>query len=357
MRNNIVLFLISLVMLFSGCDMSKYSLPEPDGRLLGVEVNMIHVNPRTGEPETNVFENFYRKNDKVDISINSTKAINKIDVVNTVNSSIVKTIDVKGTSASFEYKVEDMGIPFGQSGDLVFHLYFDDQGESGFDYPSIKSYAFRVISDIPSIVNFKKSDGSITEIRASEVNIDKYFEDPVKGVTASFKPGVNSYLNLQDSPLLHFGATKNFTVSFWVKSNHDTSDPAMMGTMDWNSSGNKGWLIAWRNGQLRIVAGDGQGTKVDYRQNESDPSLVGSDWHFVVVNFNRSGNSELYIDGELKVAAPMTPFDIDNGSTVKINQDGTGNYGDKLGANYSQIVFYDYAMDANEVMQIYNTTK
>src|SRR5690606_35907551 len=97
------------------------------------------------------------------------------------------------------------------------------------------------------------SDGSITEIRATDVNIDKYFEDPVKGVTASFKPGVNSYLNLQDSPLLHFGATKNFSVSFWVKSNHDTSDPAMMGTMDWSSSSNKGWLIAWRNGQLRVV--------------------------------------------------------------------------------------------------------
>lgn len=357
MKNSIVLFLLGLLVSLSGCDMSDYSLPAPDGRLLGVEVDFAHVSPRTGETVTNAFEDLFREDDEVVLTITSTKTINKIDVVNAITESIVQTIDVNGTSASFNYEVADMQIPFGQSGDLLFHLYFDDIGEQGFDYPSIQSYAFTVISDLPSIVQFKKADGSVTELRATEHNIDKYYEDDSKGLVVSFKPGVNSYLDVENSSLLNFGANQNFAVSFWVKSDHDTSDPAMMGTLDWGSSNNQGWLIAWRNGRLRIVAGNGDGTKTDYRQADTDPSMVGTGWHFVVVNFNRTGNSELYIDGQLMASAPMEPVDIDNGVSVKINQDGTTNYGDKLGADYSQIFFYNYVLTETDVTDIYNATK
>lgn len=357
MKNYIILFIITSAVLMSGCDMSDYTLPEPDGRLLGVDVVLKHKDPRSGETLTNVFENFFRKDDNVEIEISSTKAIDKIDVVNSVVGQVIATIPVNGTSTSFEYLVDDMEIPFGQSGNLVFHLYYADSGEEGFDYPSIQSYAFSVISDIPSIINFRKSDGSLTELRANDVNISRYFEDESKGVVAEFKGGESSYLDVNDNALLHFGADKNFAVSFWVQSDHDISDPAMMGTMDWNSSGNKGWVIAWRNGRLRIVAGDGEGTKIDYSQDSGDPSMVGPDWHFVVVNFNRTGQSELYIDGELKGSADMEPVDIDNGVTVKINQDGTGDYGDKLRANYSQIVFYNYVLSSDQVTDIYNDTK
>ncbi|WP_299582314.1 LamG domain-containing protein [uncultured Sunxiuqinia sp.] len=357
MKKDIVFLLIALVSMLAGCDMSDYSLPEPDGRLLGVEVSLDHVDPRTGETETNIFEDFYRKDDQVQIAISSSKKIDKIDVVNSLSKSVVQSIEVGGNTASFNYAVEAMGIPFGQSGDLVFHLYYDDAGENGFSFPSIQSYAFTVISDIPSIVNFRKSDGSEVELRASDVNIDKYYEDSSKGLVAQFKPDVNSFLDLEDSPLLKFGANKNFSVSFWVQSDHDTSDPAMMGTLDWNSSDNQGWLIAWRNGRLRIVIGDGNGTKTDYRQDDNDPSLVGPEWHLVVVNFDRAGDSELFIDGELRASAPMDPVDIDNGTTVKVNQDGTGDYGEKLGAKYSQITFYDYVLTSDEVANLYQTTK
>lgn len=340
-----------------GCDMSEYDLPEPDGRLLGVEVDFYHIDPQTGEEHVNVFENLFRDDDMVEVSLTSTKEIERIEIVNSVTSSVINTITVNGTNASFEYSVSDMQIPFGESGDLVFHLYFNDVGEDGFDYPSIQSYAFRVISDVPSIVNFKSQDGTVTELRTSDVNIDQFYEDPDRGIVASFKGDENSYLEIEDSPLLQFGANQNFSISFWIQSDHDISDPAIMGTMNWASSGNVGWLLAWRNGKIRVVAGDGNDTKTDYRQPEEDPSMVGSEWHFITVTFDRTGDSELYIDGTLSASAPMEPVDINAGVTAKVNQDGTGDYGDKLRAKYNQVFFYDYVLSASEITDIYNATK
>ena len=65
----------------------------------------------------------------------------------------------------------------------------------------------------------------------------------------------------------------------------------------------------------------------------------------------------LYIDGVKAASAAMVPVDIDNGKTVKINQDGTGSYDPKLGAKYASVNFYGYALSATEVAQIYNATK
>ncbi|MFW5757824.1 MAG: botulinum neurotoxin N-terminal receptor binding domain-containing protein, partial [Bacteroidota bacterium] len=289
MTYNKIFFIVGWMLLFAGCDMSEYDLPDPDDRLLGVEVEFSHVDPRTGENLINVFENLFRNDDEVQISVTSTKTIERIEVVNSLSASVISTINVNGTSADFSYSVADMDIPFGESGNLVFHLYYDDAGEDGFDFPSIQSYSFRVISDVPSIVNFKSEDGTVTELRTSDVNIDGFSEDPDRGIVASFKGDENSFLEIENSPLLEFGATQNFSISFWIQSDHDISDPAMMGTMDWVSSGNVGWLIAWRNGRIRVVAGNGDGIKTDYSQPGDDPSMVGSDWHFITVTFDRNG--------------------------------------------------------------------
>ncbi len=357
MRKNKILFFVGWMLFFAGCDMSEYDLPDPDGRLLGVDVEFRHVDPRTGETHVNVFENLFRSEDDVEVSISSTKTIDRIEVVNSVSAAVVSTINVNGTSADFTYSVEDMGIPFGESGNLVFHLYYDDVGEDGFEFPSIQSYSFRVISDVPSIVNFKSQDGTVTEIRTTEVNIDGFSEDPDRGIIASFKGGENSYLDIEDTPLLQFGANQNFSISFWIQSDHDTSDPAMMGTMDWASSGNVGWLLAWRNGRVRVVAGNGDGVKTDYSQPGDDPSMVGTDWHFITVTFDRNGDSELYINADMRASAGMEPVDINAGVTAKINQDGTGDYGGKLRAKYNQVFFYDYVLSASEITDIYNATK
>ena len=85
--------------------------------------------------------------------------------------------------------------------------------------------------------------------------------------------------------------------------------------------------------------------------------MTDGQWHLVVVTFERDGVSTLFIDGKERISSPMVPFNIDAGVTTKINQDGTGDYGDKLGADYAQIYFYDYALNQTDVDALWGAGK
>src|SRR6266699_6697353 len=39
------------------------------------------------------------------------------------------------------------------------------------------------------------------------------------------------------------GDTTDFSFSFWVKVNHQADDQAFISNKDWNSGGNKGWIV------------------------------------------------------------------------------------------------------------------
>ncbi|GAP42449.1 Concanavalin A-like lectin [Lentimicrobium saccharophilum] len=350
MRKIFTFLFIAITIAFLGCTDEENKV---DGRLLGLDIKFKHTSPRTGEVLTNVYEDAYRDGDMVQISIESSYEIERIEVVNGTTKTALTTIDVNGTTASFSYPAADLEIPFGQRAALKFHFYFNDAGKDGFDYPSMKSITFNANSDIPSIVNFKKSDGSVVELKTTDYNIVGFAEDEVHGVYATTIPDEISYLEVENSSLLNFGASRNFSISFWIQSDHDESDPAIMGTQDWNSSNNKGWVIAWLNGRIRAVACDGDGNKTDLRTAE-EQSILGADWHFVTVVFNRTANAEIWIDGQLAVSTVMVNGNIDTGLPVKINQDGTGTYSPRLGAKYSDIFFYDYALTEAQIQAIFN---
>ncbi|WP_423127920.1 LamG domain-containing protein [Gaoshiqia sp. Z1-71] len=355
MKKNILFLILGLAFAFPACDFDDQQ--PVDARLSGLEMTFNHTNPRTGEVKTNEFSDYFRKTDEVKINIECNLVIQKIDIINSVSKTVLSSLVVNDKEASFSCLVDDLDIPFGQSTKLLFHVYFDDAGVDGIGYQSIKSYAFTVISDIPSIVSFRKSDGSVVELKTKDVNIEGFSEDDNRGIVASFKGGQNSFLEVENSSLLNFGANQNFSISFWMQSGHNISDPALMGTMDWNSSNNPGWVLAWLNGRLRFVAGNGEGSKTDFRMDDTTNPLLGTEWHFVTCVLNRTGYAEIYVDGALQASAIMNAADINNGVTVKINQDGTGSYGDKLLAKYSDVIFYNYALTNAEITAMYNAGK
>lgn len=346
--------LLGVLVMASAC--SKDEAPKPDGRLLGLQLTLKHVDPKTGETIAGATSNYYRKEDQAIISIESTVPIEKVDVVSSVSKAVLTTLNVGGTTAEFSVPVEDLDIPFGQRASLLFHLYFDDAGKEGFSYPSMKSMKFDVISEIPSVANFIKADGSTVELKTTDFNIQGFTEEDKRGVVATFKPGVASYLAVEDSPLLQFGSNRNFSASFWIQTNHNISDPGILGTMDWGSSNNKGWIVAFLNGRFRFVVGDGAGGKFDIREAEGE-SILGDDWHFVTVVCDRANYVAIYVDGVEKARGNSSAVDINNGNTVKINQDGTGAYGDRLGSKFSGVTFHDKALTATEILDIYNSTK
>lgn len=353
MKKTIFALLMGLAVFFTGCKNDE--TPKPDGRLNSLVMSFKHISPRTGEEVTNVFEDYYRSDESVSIDIVSSIKMDKIDIVNGQTKKVLATLEVNGNTANFASEVAALGVPFGQRVPLMFHIYFADAGVDDFDYPSMKSYTFNVIDDIPSIVSFKKADGTVVELKTTDFNIGSFTQDAERGVVASFKPNEYSYIEVENSPLLNFG-TNNFSISFWVNSDHDKSDPAMVATMDWGSSNNKGFLIAWLAGRIRVVAGDGEGSKTDFRMGEGE-TILGTGWRLLTVTFDRAGEAVLYIDGVANCSSAMVPVDVSNGVPVKINQDGTGTYGDKLGASYSDVVFYNYALSASQVEALFNAKK
>lgn len=341
---------------------------EMDTRLIDREITFKLTDPESGETLVNVFEKAFRAEHNVQVEIESDYRINKIDVVNVNTRDVIENISVNGNVATFTSPVANMGIPFGQAINLAFHLYFDDDGVDGFNYPSMRSFTLRVIDDIPSNVQYSFSDGRIQELATDIVNAAQVYNHPEFGIVTSFKGGENSFMIVENNPLLNVGANRDYSVSWWMKSDHNISDPAVMGTQNWASGANTGWVVAWSRGRMRFVASsreEGVRNETPYT-NEArfDLRNEGSLWedgefHHVTITAKRGEGMYIYINGVEEGFGSMASVNLDNDSRIHINQDGTGNYGGtnperKLSAEYAKIVFYDRALTAEEVAEIYN---
>ena len=302
MKNKLFLVLLALSAVLVGCKTAD-SIPVDDG-LLGQSIIFSHDNPRTGEiykPNDdrpfNQFQDFYRSNMMVELEIESTNEIDKIDVVSLLNRELLTTIQVDGSIASFSHPVADVNVPFAQSSPLLFHFYFKDEGVKGFSYPSIKSFTYLASDDVPSPVSFHRADGSITELKTTPINVGSLAPAPNnQDIIATFKQNEISCLEVENAPFLKFGDNRSFSFSFWFKSDHNVSEPAMIGTLDWNSSNNTGWVLAYRLGNLRLVAGEAGVGKVDFAEpseGEGGRPWMTGEWHFVSGVFDRSGNASI----------------------------------------------------------------
>ncbi len=96
--------------ILTSCD---YALPSVDDRLEEEVITFQHINPITGEAETNVFEAAYQKSDMAKLSFSTLKTVDRVSVVSSATGELLDDVTVNGTSASFEYLVEDLNIPFG----------------------------------------------------------------------------------------------------------------------------------------------------------------------------------------------------------------------------------------------------
>lgn len=355
MNKNIFFVLLSAVLLMWSCD---DSLPEVDDRLKTIDVEFKSVNPSTGETEINVFEGLYGSDDQVQISISSSEVVEKITVVNSVNGELLETLDLNGTSASFQYSFESLDIPFGLSTTLEFYLYYDDEGVGGFDYPSMKMLSYKVVSDIPSVTKYFDNTGGIMDIIINDNNGGTYSKDENGDIVLSFAENDDDelYAVYPDLSNLKFG-TGDFSLAFWLNTTTDFSDPALFATMDWSSSGNHGWILAWGGYDLRFVMTDADGNKTDVSWAEGTLPNYGV-WHHIAVSVDRDGKVVIYIDGvAILDGNATTPGSLDNGVPIHINQDGTGAYGDHFHGSYKDIRFYNYPISAEDVSAIYNATE
>ncbi len=344
----------------------------PDDRKHGVTETFSFVDPLTGQTLENVYEGRFLKTDVVQISFSSSMEIEKIEVTTSLGPELYLTKTVNGTSTSFEVAAADLNLKFAQYEELYIDVHYNDKGDKGFDYNSSSSFTFKVYDGTDAtIARLHNEDGTVVSLKTTATNLESAYADNSNNAVYTFlgdgeEDADPAYLTVEEHPDLQFGAS-DFTVSFWIQSNHEISDPALIGDMDWDSSNNTGWLLAWKNGYIRAVV-----TNREDENNESKTSLdlsgegtplLGDEWHQVAVVADRDGKLSIYIDGQLagekdmEVNEGQPIVNIDNDLPVNINQDGTGSYGDHLTAQFRTVAFYTYALSAQEIMDEYNRTK
>ncbi len=236
----------------------------------------------------------------------------------------------------------------------MFYLYYSDEGQGSFDYPSMKTIAYQIISDIPAVTRFYYPNGDSTDIVIRDNFGGTYAEESNGDITLSFAENDDDalYAIYPDLSLLQFG-DGDFSLSFWLNTTTNFSDPALFGTMDWASSNNHGWILAWGGYDLRFVMTDADGNKTDISWAEGNLPNYGV-WHHIVVSVDRDGKTVIYIDGAAILDGnSSTPGSLDNGSPIHINQDSTGDYGDHFHGSYMDIRFFNYPLSAQDVTDIY----
>jgi hypothetical protein len=162
---------------------------------------------------------------------------------------------------------------------------------------------------------------------------------------------VNNYLNLGTPADLKFGATTNFSVSYWVKTaaGQTNGDLPFFDTAI-NSYGNPGFTFApsykqggWSyslNGVVQVYGGPN--------------SINNGNWHHVLHTFDRSGNALTYLDGaQIDSRLCLPAGDLDTPNPVIIGQDPTGQYSEDGSATLDDLAVWRRSLTAYEAYAVY----
>jgi hypothetical protein len=145
-----------------------------------------------------------------------------------------------------------------------------------------------------------------------------------------------------------FGSAQDFTIECRVKMPTSWSgDPVFVGTKNWNSGLNPGWVLSTTTsgGNWKFNIGDG----VDRIDLNGLPISDGQ-WHHLAVTCDRDGEVRIFQDGLLLRSAAMTTIgDVATALQLCIGQDGTTTYGTSLTGTVSDVRIWNVALPINTI--------
>ncbi len=211
------------------------------------------------------------------------------------------------------------------------------------------------------LATYLKFDGNLNDASGNSLN-------GVEGGTVSYAPGkvgsqavavktgdgVFNFVSLERRLLL---GNDDFSISFWAKLNSWSGDPGLIGNKDWNSGGNRGFVIATDgDGRVQWNYRSISGDRKDY--DGPGGTFNGGAWRHVVVTFDRGGFITTFVDGQQ--VTDKAPVAVDDGSAsdtdslaFNIGQDGTGTYSSALDALIDDVAVWRRAIGVQEVEAIY----
>lgn len=154
---------------------------------------------------------------------------------------------------------------------------------------------------------------------------------------------------------INFGTTEDFSVSFWAKVTSLSGDPGLIANKDWDSGSNPGFVIFTTSGRrARWNYRNSPSSRVD--SNVAPEAFPVDQWGHVVVAFDRGGNANTYVNGNLidsrALGANGDTF-LADGMKLNIGQDGAGDYSSDQVAAYDEVAFWNRAITQQEAAFIY----
>ena len=172
-----------------------------------------------------------------------------------------------------------------------------------------------------------------------------YFVDGYFGKAASLDDG---YVSLKN----YAPGTDSFTISFWIRTAGNNSDPAILSNKDWNKGTNPGFILALhRSSLLKFNMGDG--TNRTYA-DATLPADFAEGWMHVILSVDRVNNrigiscdfgQFVYTD----IPETLRTDSLNAYDCLNIGQDGTGNYPSKLSATMDEVMIFDGAFNEFDV--------
>ena len=175
-----------------------------------------------------------------------------------------------------------------------------------------------------------------------------------------------NYISLGTPADLLFTDATDFSVAMWVQLNGFEGDPSFFANKNWNSGGNRGFVLA-TGGDRRIqwnYKEDASGRR-DF--DSAGDQLPAGTWVHVAMTVKRDGKITTYINGQsinatdarATVDTPASTIDTDDlGLSVNIGNDGTGQYTDggsvfHANTGIDDVGIWRRELTASEIFRVY----
>lgn len=167
--------------------------------------------------------------------------------------------------------------------------------------------------------------------------------------------GEKNYISI---PEMKFG-TDSFTLTAWVKTISQSSDPVLFGNKWWDNGKNTGWLLCVRGSDMKFNASSDKSGET--RTDTTCSYAKRGEWtHVAVVVDADALTYSIYFDGRLQATTSYKQAGAWD-SAVKtyafnIGEDGTGKYnvGMNFNVDFDEVAIFKSALSDKEVRAISN---
>ena len=163
--------------------------------------------------------------------------------------------------------------------------------------------------------------------------------------------GSTDYIKRNNTAVLSFGSSQDFSISTWFNTSNAPSYTAIVGKKwSWIATG-AGYGISMEDGQVKAVISD----STDLTTSVSGTTYNDGEWHHVVATFDRSGSQRLYVDDVLKDTDSISAVDDVGNSTMYIGRWAIDSWGGYTFFNGSiqDVRIYNKVLSATEIGELY----